>query len=183
MIYIFLAEGFEECEATAPLDILRRAGIEIKTVGIDSKTVTGAHGITVVCDLEENEADFEKLEGIILPGGMPGTLNLEYSRTVQSFVDFAYTNGLLIGAICAAPSILGHKGMLSGKKATCFGGFEASLKGAEVVNEPCVTDRNIVTAYGAGAAFDFGFALVSYLKGEAFSDGLRREMRYERKPI
>lgn len=181
MIYVFLAEGFEECEAITPIDLLRRADIEVKTVGIDSETVIGAHGIPVVCDITENEATFDGLEGIVLPGGMPGTLNLEYSRTVQSFTDYAYENDLLIGAICAAPSILGHKGILKGRKATCFDGFEEALSGAELLKEPCVTDGNIVTACGAGAALNFGLALVSRLKDSALAENIRRQICCERK--
>ncbi|MBR4973748.1 MAG: DJ-1/PfpI family protein, partial [Clostridia bacterium] len=166
MIYVFLADGFEECEAIAPIDILRRAQIEVSTVGIGSKSVTGSHGITVECDIEENQAVFENLNGIILPGGMPGTLNLENNSTVQKFIDFAEKNNLLIAAICAAPSILGHKNLLNGKKATCFTGFEKELLGANVLNEPVVCDQNFITAYGAGAALDFGFQIVSAIKGK-----------------
>ena len=178
MIYVFLAEGFEECEALAPVDILRRAGIETVTVGMNSKTVTGAHNIPVVCDISENDAVFDRLEGIILPGGMPGTLNLEKNSTVQKFIDFAAENDLLISAICAAPSILGHKNLLNGKKATCFTGFEKDLIGAEISEKPCVTDGKFITAYGAGAAFEFGFAIVEALKGKTFAETLRKQMRY-----
>lgn len=178
MIYIFLAEGFEECEALAPIDILRRAGIEIKTVGVGSKTITGSHGIPVVCDIDEAEAVFDSLEGVILPGGMPGTLNLEKSETVQKFIDYAAQNNLLLGAICAAPSILGHKNLLNGKKATCFTGFEKDLLGATVTNQPVTCDGNIITAYGAGAAFDFGFKLLEYLTDSSTAENLRKQMRY-----
>ena len=177
MVYIFLAEGFEECEALAPIDILRRAGIEIKTVGIGNKTVTGSHGIPVVCDLEENEITTENLEGIILPGGMPGTINLENSETVQSYIDYAAENELLIGAICAAPSILGHKNLFNDKKATCFTGFEKDLLGANVINAPVVSDGNIVTAYGAGAAFLFGFRLLERLTNAVTAEKLKQQMR------
>ncbi len=180
MIYVFLADGFEECEAIAPIDILRRAEIEVLTVGIDSKSVTGSHGITVQCDISEDEAVFNDLEGIILPGGMPGTLNLENNGTVQKFIDFAVSNNLLIAAICAAPSILGHKNLLNGKKATCFTGFEKELLGALVSDEPVICDQNIITAYGAGAAFDFGFKILSAVKGTATAKNLRKQMRYSR---
>jgi len=176
MIYLFLAEGFEECEALAPIDILRRAGIDIKTVGISSKTVVGSHGIPIVCDLEECELSEDGLEGVILPGGMPGTLNLEKSDTVQHYIDVAANNNLLISAICAAPSVLGHKGLLEGKKATCFTGFEKDLYGAEVLNIPAVRDGNIVTAYGAGAAMDFGFLILEILKGKETSESLKKQM-------
>ena len=178
MIYLFLADGFEECEAIAPIDILRRAEIEIKTVGIGSKTVTGSHGIPITCDLTENEISPDNLNGIILPGGMPGTLNLEKSDTVQKYIDICAQNNLLLAAICAAPSILGHKNLLKGKKATCFTGFEKDLYGAEVVNLPAVADGNIVTAFGAGAALDFGFLIIEALKNKEFADNLKTQMRY-----
>ncbi len=178
MIYIFLANGFEECEALAPIDILRRADIEIKTVGVGSKTVTGSHGIPVVCDLSEDELNTNALRGIILPGGMPGTLNLENSKTVQTYIDYAAKNSLLIGAICAAPSILGHKGLLRDKKATCFTGFEKDLIGADIKNEPVVSDGNIVTSFGAGAAFAFGFSLLEALTDSATAEKLKKQMRY-----
>lgn len=178
MIYIFLAEGFEECEALAPIDILRRAGLDVKTVGIGSKIVTGSHNIPIVCDLEETELSTENLEAVILPGGMPGTLNLENSPTVQKFLEFAAKNQLIIAAICAAPSILGHKGLLKGKKATCFTGFEKDLTDAIVVDLPAVKDGNIVTAYGAGAAFQFGFLILEALKGKEKSQDMKKQMRY-----
>jgi 4-methyl-5(b-hydroxyethyl)-thiazole monophosphate biosynthesis len=178
MIYIFLAEGFEECEALAPIDILRRANIDIKTVGIGSKTVKGSHNIPIVCDLEETELTHQNLEGIILPGGMPGTLNLENNETVQKFIDIANEKGLIIGAICAAPSILGHKGILKNKNATCFTGFEKDLYGANIVNSPAVKDGNIITAYGAGAAFEFGFLILEALKGKEKSQDMKKQMRY-----
>ena len=118
---------------------------------------------------------------IILPGGMPGTVNLEKSGCVQSFIDFAAEKGLFIAAICAAPLILGHKGLLKGKRATCFNGFEKELLGAEVLDEPVVTDGNITTAFGAGAAFDFGFELLSRLDGDPTgANTLRKSMKYNK---
>lgn len=179
MVYVFLAEGFEECEALAPVDILRRGGVDAKTVGIGSKTVTGSHNISVIADLTENEITFENLEGIILPGGMPGTINLEKSATVQAYIDYAEKNSLLIGAICAAPSILGHKGILKGKKATCFNGFEDTLSGAVVLDEPVVKDGNIITAYGAGASFLFGFSLLGELTNQDEALALMKAMKYK----
>ena len=179
MIYVFLADGFEELEALAPVDILRRGGLNVKTVGVGGKTAVGAHNIPVVCDITAEEAVTDGREGIILPGGMPGTLNLEKSECVCRFIDFAAEKGLHIGAICAAPSILGHKGLLKGKKATCFPGFEKDLEGAEFSDVPVVTDGKITTAYGAGAAFDFGFRLLSELTGDkAGSDALKKSMKY-----
>lgn len=181
MIYVFLADGFEECEALAPVDILRRGGLTVQTVGVGGKTVTGSHGIPVVCDITEDEAVTDGLRAIVLPGGMPGTLNLEKSNSVQRFIDFSAQNGLIIGAICAAPSILGHKGLLKGKKATCFPGFEKDLLGAEFSDAPTVADGNIITAFGAGAAFDFGFALLAEITGDkAAADRLSKAMKYKK---
>ena len=178
MVYVFLADGFEECEALAPADILRRGGIDLKTVGVTGKTVTGAHGIPVICDITADEAVKEDLSAVILPGGMPGTLNLKKSRAVQEFIDFAAEKGLIIGAICAAPSILGAKGLLKNKKATCFTGFEKELTGASVTDTPVVRDGNIITAYGAGAAFEFGFCLAEALLGKSATEQLAAAMRY-----
>ncbi|MBO7520366.1 MAG: DJ-1/PfpI family protein [Clostridia bacterium] len=178
MVYVFLAEGFEEVEALAPVDILRRGGVEVKTVGVAGKTVKGSHGIPVLSDITEDEVDFGNIEGVILPGGMPGTLNLEKSDTVISALKFAADKGRLIGAICAAPSILGKAGLLGGRRATCFPGFEKYLTGAVFCDEPAVKDGNIITSYGAGAAFDFGFLLLAALKGKAAADELKYSMKY-----
>lgn len=178
MIYVFLANGFEECEALAPIDILRRAGLEVMTVGVNDKTAYGSHNIPVVCDITIDEATFDDLEAIILPGGMPGTINLENNQTVQDFIDYSNQNGLLIGAICAAPSILGHKGLLNDKKATCYPGFEKELIGAAVSSRQVVRDENIITAKGAGAAFEFGFELLSYLEDEDEAEKLKKQMMF-----
>lgn len=180
MVYVFLADGFEEVEALAPVDLLRRAGIEVQTVGVTGGYVTGSHGITVASDIALSETSKEGLEGIVLPGGMPGALNLEKSAVVQQFIDYAADNKLLIGAICAAPSVLGHKGLLRGKRATCFPGFEAELEGAELVDAAAVTDGKIVTAWGAGGAIDFGLALIAVLKGTECAENLKKAFRYDK---
>ena len=178
MVYVFLAEGFEEVEALSPVDILRRGGVEVKTVGIAGKTVKGSHGISVLSDLTADEVTLSEIEAVILPGGMPGTLNLEKNSTVQEAIKFAHENGKLIGAICAAPSILGKAGLLAGKRATCFPGFEEYLSGAKYCDEPAVRDGNIITSRGAGAALEFGFFLLAALKGENAADELRLAMKY-----
>ncbi|MBQ4118940.1 MAG: DJ-1/PfpI family protein [Clostridia bacterium] len=178
MVYLFLANGFEECEAITPLDILRRANVEVKTVGIGSNTITGSHNITINCDTVNKNLNLDKLEGIILPGGIPGTPNLEKDNTVQATIDYCNENGLLICAICAAPSILGHKGLLRGKKATCYPGFEPELLGAEIINEKVVSDNNIITACGAGAASDFGFKILGYLKDERTANDIKNAMKF-----
>ena len=178
MLYLFLANGFEECEALAPLDILRRANIEVKTVGIGSNIIVGAHNISIMCDTINKDLNLDKLEGIILPGGMPGTLNLEADSTVQNAIDYCANNNLLISAICAAPQILGHKGLLNGKNATCFPGFEDELKGATLSNQKVVTDGNIITARGAGVAFQFGFEILKYLTDNNTAENLKKVMQF-----
>lgn len=181
MYYVFLAEGFEEVEALAPIDILRRAEIEVYTVGVGAKVITGAHNVPVVADVIDCEVGPDAdCEGIILPGGMPGTLNLEKSASVQKFIDYCSENGKLIAAICAAPSVLGHKGLLEGKKAVCFPGFEEQLLGAEVSGEAVMTDGNIITACGAGAALKFGFELVKYIKNAAAAKHFKDAMLCDR---
>lgn len=178
MIYLFLADGFEECEALVPLDILRRSNIEVKTVGIGNSYISGAHGITVKADLTEDEVELDgKLSCVILPGGMPGTLNLKENETVIKTLEFAKNNNLLICAICAAPMILGGLGYLDGKKATCFPGFEKELLGADVKPFGVVKDGNIITAKGAGVAFEFGFEIVSALKDKETADNLKLQMQ------
>lgn len=164
MIYVFFADGFEEVEAFTPVDYLRRAGVEVITVGVGGLQIKGAHGITVVCDTQqESVSPDDSLEGIILPGGMPGTINLENSAVVQKFIDYCSDNGKLLAAICAAPSVLGHKNLLDGRRAVCFPGFEKDLYGAEIVDAFSVTDGNIITAKGAGSASEFAFDLIAYL--------------------
>ncbi len=166
MIYVFLANGFEETEAIAPIDILRRSELDVKTVGIGEEVVVSSHGVAMIPDI--TEVDFvpsDDIDMIVLPGGMPGTLNLEKSRTVQDAIDFCANNDKYIAAICAAPSIIGKKGLLEGKKATCFPGFEQFLEGAEYTGEGVVHDGKIITGKGPGAAIEFGLKLSEILAG------------------
>ena len=180
MIYIFLADGFEECEALAPIDILRRGGVEIKTVGIGGVCITGAHGVTIKTDLKENDVILNKdLTAIILPGGMPGTLNLENSKTVKSAIDYMNKNNRLICAICAAPKILGGMGLLNGKNATCFPGYESELIGANTQDGKVIEDGNFITAKGPGAAFEFGFKILSVIKNEETAKKLKNQMQFD----
>ena len=167
MIYAFLAQGFEEVEAIAAIDVIRRAEIDICTVGVGSKVITGAHGISVICDLEDsNVFTSEEFDGVLLPGGMPGTLNLENCAKVSEFIDYAAENDKLICAICAAPSILGHMGLLKGKKACCFPGFENELEGADVGRDYVCCDGKFITAKGMGAAIDFSEKITACLINE-----------------
>ncbi|MBQ0083790.1 MAG: DJ-1/PfpI family protein [Clostridiales bacterium] len=177
MIYVFLAEGFEEMEALSPVDILRRAGIECKTVGVTGKTVAGSHGIPVTADILPEEIDYSLLSGVILPGGMPGAENLEKSQSVIRAVKFADENDKLIAAICAAPYILGKLGILNGRKATCFDGFEKYFDGGEYTENPVETDGNVITAFGAGAALLFALEIVKKIKGHTAAQKLYDGMK------
>ena len=173
-VYTFLADGFEEVEALAVVDCLVRAGLNTKTVSVNgSNTVTGAHNIKVVADIEFSEGDFSDADVLFFPGGMPGTLNLEKCPTVINAVKYCAENGLLISAICAAPSILGHLGLLKGKKAVCFPSFESELEGYKACDEFVCRDGNIITAKGMGVSVDFGLEILSYLKGKDVSGKIR----------
>ena len=160
MLYLFLADGFEETEAIATLDVLRRGGVATKTVGVGGEYILGAHGVTVKADAPE--ADLNNIDGVILPGGMPGTLNLQRDEGVNRAIKYCMDNGKLVAAICAAPMIIGELGYLDGKKAVCFPGFEDSLDGAEIMSDGVVSDGNIITAMGAGKALEFGAAIADY---------------------
>lgn len=173
MVYVFLADGFEIIEALAPVDMLRRAKIETKLVGVTGEIVTSSCGVPVKSDITIDEFDFYDVEAIVLPGGMPGTLNLEGNDAVQSAINNANNTNALICAICAAPSILGHKGFLADKEATCFPGFEDALENATLSDEYVVTDGKIITARGAGVSIDFGLEIVKQLRGEELSNEIR----------
>ena len=171
MIYVFLAEGFEEIEALTPVDLIKRAGFEVTTVAVGAdKKVVGAHGISVVADITENEFSDEAPTAVILPGGMPGTTNLEESETVAMAIVNAASRGALICAICAAPSILGIMGLLKHRQATCFPGFEKYLDGAKVLDKRVVRDENIITAQGMGCASEFALAIIEALDSKAKAD-------------
>lgn len=163
MIYVFFGQGFEEIEALTSVDLLRRAELDVQTVGIGQREITSAHGVTVRCDISDDEISPEGLEMVVLPGGMPGTLALEQSEAVQTAIEYCVENNKWIGAICAAPTILGHKGLLQDKNVTCFPGFEEQLIGAKISNEPLCMDGNIITAKGPGMSIEFALKLVEVL--------------------
>lgn len=174
MIYVFLANGFEEIEALTPVDILRRAGHEVRTVGVGGKRVVGAHGILVEADIADSEYTDQAPTMVILPGGIPGTPNLEASSVVMGALDRAAATDAYIAAICAAPTILGHRGLLGGKQATCYPGMEGELLGASVAKGRVVQSGKIITGAGMGVALAFSLKLVEILSGEEEAARLRR---------
>lgn len=171
---MFLANGMEEIEALCPLDIMRRAGLKVTTVGIGGSEITGAHGITVKADIADTDLKDPCAELIFLPGGMPGTLNLAASDTVKNAIETALKNDSYIAAICAAPSILGDMGILDGKEAVCYPGFEDRLTGAKISDKRVVLDGKIITAAGMGVALDMGLLIVEILCGKEAASDLRR---------
>lgn len=179
MNYLFLAEGFEEIEAFSVVDLLRRAEIEIQTVTIKpDRMVTGAHKIQVKADLIFEEIQYEDMTGMILPGGMPGTTNLSKCKPLIEWLQKAHADEKLIAAICAAPSILGDLGILEGRKAVCYPGFESKLKGATVTEDAAVRDGHIITSKAAGTAVDFSLKLIKHLKSKEDSINIKRSILY-----
>lgn len=181
MLYLFLAEGFEEVEAIATIDFLRRADIKVATVTIGGIAVRGAHGISVEADLlSENLPLNDKTEGVILPGGGAGTQNLKASDAVRKAVRFCYENNRLIAAICAAPTILADMGILDGKKAICYPGMENEMGNAHIVPNDVVISDNIITAKAAGVTWEFAAAIVGYLKGKAEADAVLESIQWNK---
>lgn len=164
---IFLAKGYEEIEALTVVDMLRRAGITIDVVSIGETVNTeSSHGVKVTADKILADVDFSEYDCLVLPGGMPGTRNLEACETLMKEFDKAYAEGKLVCAICAAPSVFGHRGYLKGRKAVCFPGFEKELDGADVSFEPVVEDGNVITSRGMGTAILFAAKIIARLIDE-----------------
>ena len=166
MVIVLLADGFEEIEALTPVDMLRRAGVAVKTVGISSKIAVGSHSIPVVCDATPADIDLNDVSMAIFPGGMPGSLNLDASPYTDEVINSVMARGGRIAAICAAPLVFGRRGLLEGKKATCFPGFEGELKGAEICDLEVVTDGMITTGKGMEYSLPFAKELVRLVTGE-----------------
>lgn len=176
---IIMADGCEEIEGLAVVDILRRANLEITMVSLQKTvSVTGSHNITFLADAVFEEVNFQEFDAVVLPGGMPGTLHLLEHAGVHAVVKEFAAAGKLAAAICAAPSVLGAAGILNGRRAVCHPGFEEKLLGAEVVTAPAVTDGNIITSRGMGTAIDFGLAIVEYFKGEETVHDLKKALVY-----
>lgn len=179
MVYVLLADGFEEVEAIEPIDIMRRCGIDVTTASVmGRKEVEGAHGIFVTADVLIEEVNPEDMEMLVLPGGGKGHELLDASNAAHALINYAHANGKYMAAICAAPSILGRKQLLDGKRATCYPGFEKYLYGAQCTGEKVVVDGKMITGKGAGAAAEFGFTLASLIKDEKIAEEIKAQMQY-----
>lgn len=177
MVYMLLGTGFEVTEAMVPLVMMRRAGIDVCTVGINGKTVYGSREIGIVADLELGEMDLTNLEGIILPGGLGGVASIKASQPALDAVKFAYENHKLVAAICAGPTVLAMLGITDGKRATCYPGCEEQMGSAVMVpNAAAVTDGNLITGTSAGCAIPFALQLITALKGKEAADNVAQQI-------
>lgn len=176
---MFLADGFETVEALAPVDVMRRAGLQVVTVSImGRREVLSAQDVPVVADTLFEECDFSDADAVVLPGGSVGTENMSAHAPLRAVVDRMNNDGKLIAAICAAPMVFGRMGILHGRKATCYPGCECDLTGAEYTAATVQCDNNMITACGPGVSFDFGFAIVAYFCGNQVVDTLRSQMQF-----
>ena len=176
MVYMLLGTGFEETEAIAPLDLLRRAGVEVMTVGLNGLVIRGSHGICVEADMEIGDVDFKYLEMIVLPGGLGGVASIRGCKTAMEAVRKAWEEGKYTAAICAGPTVLADLGITDGKRATCYPGCEGQMGSAIMVNEAAVTDGKLITGTSAGCAIPFGLALIAALKGQAEADRIAQQI-------
>lgn len=177
MIYVLLTDGFEDIEALAVVDILRRAELDVKTVGVGGKNIVSAHSVTVVCDELIDELNVAEMDMLILPGG-PGHTDLDASEKVHSLIRYAHEHDKFIAAICAAPSIIGKMGLLKGKNYTCYPGFEDKVIGGIHSDGNVAADGKIITGKGPGAACDFGFKIVEIFRGKIVADDLKAQMQF-----
>lgn len=171
MVYMLLGTGFEEIEAVAPLDLLRRADVPVMTVGVNGKTILGSHNIPVEADITLAEMDLTDLDMIILPGGLGGVTSVRASKAARDALKFAWDNDKYVAAICAGPTVLADMGIPDGKNATCFPGLEGKMGKAHMVpNAAAVQDGKLITGTAAGCSIPFGLALVKALKGQKAAD-------------
>lgn len=179
MVYVHLAEGFEEVEALTIVDVLRRAGVDVKTVSMTGEiSVMGTHGICVKADIVYEDVDYEQCEMIVLPGGMPGAANLEAHEGLARHIKCFAENGKKLAAICAAPMVLATHGVLAGKRATIYPGMEDRLQGAVACDEGVITDGNVITGKGPAYAMAFALALAADLRGTAVADEVAKGLLY-----
>ena len=177
MVYMLLGTGFEETEAIAPLDLLRRAGVEVLTVGLSGKTIYGSHNIGIEADITVEQMDLTALEMIILPGGLGGVASISACPEALDALRFAYENNKFVAAICAGPTVLAGLGITDGKKATCYPGFENKMGSANMLPDAAaVRDGNIITGTSAGCAVSFGLELVAALKGQDTADKVKKQI-------
>ena len=177
MVYMLLGTGFEETEAIAPLDLLRRAGVDVLTVGVTGKTVFGSHSIGIEADITIDEMDLTNLEMIILPGGLGGVASARASKPALDALKFAWDNGKFVAAICAGPTVLADLGITDGKNATCYPGCESGMGSANMISDAaCVRDGKLITGTSAGCAIPFGLALIEALKGKEATDAVARQI-------
>ena len=177
MVYMLLGTGFEETEAIAPLDLLRRAGVEVKTVGINGKTVYGGHGIGVESDITLDEVDVTDLEMVILPGGLGGVASARASQKALDLLSYAWKNDKFVAAICAGPTVLADLGITDGLNATCYPGCESAMGNAVIANNaPCVRDGRLITGTSAGCAVAFGLELIAALKGTSAAEAIAAQI-------
>lgn len=171
MVYVLLGTGFEEVEAIAPVDLMRRAGISVLTVGVEDKRVTGGHGITLEADITLGEMDLTDMEMIVLPGGLGGVATVRGSQPALDALRFAWENGKYVAAICAGPTVLADLQISDGLQATCYPGCEGNMGTAQITDTvPCVQDGKLITGASAGCAVPFGLALIEALKGKEAAD-------------
>ena len=177
MVYLLLGTGFEETEAVAPLDLLRRAGVDVLTVGVNGKVVYGSHKIGIEADITIDQMDLTNLEMIVLPGGLGGVASARASRKALDALRFAWDNDKYVAAICAGPTVLADLGITNGKNATCYPGCESGMGSAKMVeNAASVRDGKLITGTSAGCAIPFGLALVEALKGKEAADAIARQI-------
>ena len=177
MVYMLLGTGFEETEAIAPLDLLRRANVEVQTVGVNGKIVYGSHGIGIEADILLEDMDFDKLEMIILPGGLGGVASARASEGAMKALDWAWNNGKYVAAICAGPTVLADLGITDGKNCTCYPGCESGMGNANMIeNAAAVRDGRLVTGTSAGCAIPFGLKLIEVLKGSDEAERIAKQI-------
>lgn len=176
MVYMFLGTGFEETEAIAPLDLLRRAGVAVTTVGLNGKIIYGGHGIGVVADIEIGELNLSDLEMVILPGGLGGVASIRSCQAAMDAVRYAWENGKYTAAICAGPTVLADLGIVNNKNATCYPGCEGQMGSANMIEAAAVTDGKLITGASAGCAVSFGLALIAALKGQEEANRIAKQI-------
>ena len=177
MVYVLLGTGFEETEAIAPIDLLRRAGIDVQTVGLNGKVITGGHGIGIAADITPEQMDLSQMEMIVLPGGLGGVASIRASKAAMDAVAYAYENNRYVAAICAGPTVLADLHITDGRNATCYPGCEEGMGSAIVAeNAAAITDGKIITGTSAGCAIPFGLALIAALRGQDAADTIARQI-------